>query len=334
MSMKAVFYSWQAQRPEDGNRYLIRDALTEALKLLAADPERPIRFTLEEDARGATGAAEISAVLLEKVETCSIFVADITPVGTLINEKITPNPNVLFELGYAWRGLGPERIVLVLNVEHGVPEELPFDISKRHLVRYRFPAADQSRTSVVKGLASQLRTQLEAMARDDEWRDLRDLGLEENAIALFAAIYGQFLNSSADSCSYDDVVEAGRKLGIDETAVEETIAEIADGGLWQAPQYASPRLYQHIMANTSGWHHYLLAKEPALFNALMSGVGREVAAGEHWAPSIAENVMQPAVLVEFALSLLESQGLIRTVQTNAGPQVMEVKPRLKRMFQE
>lgn len=334
MSAKTVFYSWQAQQAQNDNRYLIRDALEIAIKHLAADPKRPIVLLLEEDARGATGAAEISAVLLEKVAGCSIFVADITPVGTLINEKATPNPNVLFELGYAWRGLGPDRIVLVLNTHHGVPEELPFDISKRHLVRYRFPAGEESRASVAKGLASQLETQLEAMACDDEWREVRALGLEENAIALFAEIYRQFLAHGADSCSFDDVVEAGRPLGMDETMVEETIGEIADVGLWQATKFASPRLYQHVVASPSGWRLYLLAKEPTLLDELMNGVAGAVAGGEHWGPTIAEKLGQPAVLIEFALNLLESRDLIRTVETNAGPQVMEVKPKLRRMFQQ
>lgn len=120
---------------------------------------------------------------------------------------------------------------------------------------------------------------------------------------------------------------------MDEITVEETLGEIADVGLWEAPKYASPRLYQHIVASTSGWHHYLLAKEPQLLSALMNDVGREVAAGEHWAPTISEKVTQPGVLVEFALSLLESQGLVRTVRMSGNSQVMEVKPRLKRIFQ-
>jgi hypothetical protein len=83
------------------------------------------------------GSPEISATILQKIENCSIFVADITPVGSLIIEKKTPNPNVLFELGYAWRKLGESRVILVLNEAFAAPEDLPFDLLKRSLILYR-----------------------------------------------------------------------------------------------------------------------------------------------------------------------------------------------------
>jgi hypothetical protein len=101
MAIRTVFYAWQAQHPGNCNRSLIHEALERALRDLAQDKEEPIEFALDQDALGVLGSPEISATILQKIENCSIFVADITPVGSLINEKKTPNPNVLFELGYA-----------------------------------------------------------------------------------------------------------------------------------------------------------------------------------------------------------------------------------------
>jgi hypothetical protein len=103
MANKTIFYAWQAQRPGKYNRYLIEEALERALKELEQDNEEPVEFTLDQDARGVFGSPEISTTILAKIDDCAVFAADVTPVGTLINGKPTPNPNVLFELGYAWR---------------------------------------------------------------------------------------------------------------------------------------------------------------------------------------------------------------------------------------
>src|SRR5262245_19478972 len=105
MATKTVFYAWQAQLPGACNRSLIKEALDRALEELAQDKKEPVEFALDQDAWGMPGSPDISATILQKIENCSIFVADITPVGTLRNGKKTPNPNVLFELGYAWRKL-------------------------------------------------------------------------------------------------------------------------------------------------------------------------------------------------------------------------------------
>lgn len=45
-----------------------------------------------------------------------------------------PSPNVLVELGYAIARLGWDRIILVMNIEFGPAERLPFDLRSR-----RFP---------------------------------------------------------------------------------------------------------------------------------------------------------------------------------------------------
>ena len=96
---KTVFYAWQDQLPRKGNRNLIEDALERSIRDLATDETGAIEATLEQDARGAVGAVEISATLLNKINNASCFVADVTPVGRLRDGRPTPNPNVLFELG-------------------------------------------------------------------------------------------------------------------------------------------------------------------------------------------------------------------------------------------
>jgi hypothetical protein len=56
-----------------------------------------------------------------------------TPEGS---DRLTPNPNVLVELGYALKCHGPAQLVLVMNTSYGAPESLPFDLRTRRVLRY------------------------------------------------------------------------------------------------------------------------------------------------------------------------------------------------------
>ena len=66
-----------------------------------------------------------------------MFVADVTFIGTSAKKsdhgevKRLPSPNVLVELGYAVARLGWERIILVMNLQFGPAERLPFDLRSR-----------------------------------------------------------------------------------------------------------------------------------------------------------------------------------------------------------
>ncbi|MGK2886594.1 MAG: hypothetical protein ACSLE8_17775 [Rhodococcus sp. (in: high G+C Gram-positive bacteria)] len=62
--------------------------------------------------------------------------ADVTIINDPTNERATPNPNVLLELGYAMHALGEERIILVMNSHYGPVERLPFDLRARRTIIY------------------------------------------------------------------------------------------------------------------------------------------------------------------------------------------------------
>src|SRR5690606_31862148 len=64
-----------------------------------------------------------------------IFVADVTTInseqdGGSDKFRPCPNPNVVFELGYAVAHLGWNRIVLFFNEAFGKPNQLPFDFDR------------------------------------------------------------------------------------------------------------------------------------------------------------------------------------------------------------
>ncbi len=144
-----VFYSWQSDTIEDSNRYLIRDALSEATKKLEWDLE------VDEATRGVPGSPVIFEAILAKVDRCAVFVGDLTICGTYRGERSTSNPNVLIEYGYALRAVGGDRIITVLNRHYGDPEALPFDLKTRG-VKVVYNLDPKSSTDVSKAVFTNL----------------------------------------------------------------------------------------------------------------------------------------------------------------------------------
>lgn len=130
-----IFYSWQSYIGGHANCSYIRD------KIQAAYEEIGVEYELLEDSRGESGSPDIPNAILTKISKSDIFICDVTPVTVLEldngHKRAIPNPNVMFELGFAVRCLGWERIVCICNLEYGSVEYLPFDIASRRIIKYR-----------------------------------------------------------------------------------------------------------------------------------------------------------------------------------------------------
>lgn len=141
-----VFYSWQSSIGGRANREYIRDKINKAFSAINTELE------LLEDSRGSVGAPDIPDAILTKIAKSDLFICDVTPVCTMSLEdgkqRAIPNPNVMFELGFAVRCLGWERIVCVCNEEYGSIEHLPFDISKHRIIGYKEAEGGQSSKSL------------------------------------------------------------------------------------------------------------------------------------------------------------------------------------------
>ncbi len=139
-----IFWSWQSDRDPKLHHYFVRDALKEACKLIANDPEydEAQRPEVDHDTKNVLGTPDITKTILDKIATANVFIADMTPVGMTDPLSIQPNvsadkrsepkflqnPNVMSELGYAERAISQDRIILVANSEHYPgPNALPFD---------------------------------------------------------------------------------------------------------------------------------------------------------------------------------------------------------------
>lgn len=135
-----IFFSWQSDTPGKIGKFLIIEAIQEAISDLkaSADIHEALReeLDIDHDTRKVAGSPPIVDTIFKKIDAATVFIADATFVGKRMADQPTPNPNVLIEYGWALRALTHERVICVMNTAYGRPDgtNLPFDM--RHL---RFP---------------------------------------------------------------------------------------------------------------------------------------------------------------------------------------------------
>jgi len=132
-----IFYSWQSDLDAKYNRNFILDALEKSVKALGRDDSITLDALVDRDTMGLPGSPSIVESITAKIAKSDLFIADISIISPKGKHRPTPNPNVLFELGYASAILGWERIILIQNTSYGGPEELPFDLRGRRILTYQ-----------------------------------------------------------------------------------------------------------------------------------------------------------------------------------------------------
>jgi hypothetical protein len=165
-----VFYSWQSDLPNPCNRGFIQEALENAAAAIKADDRIAIEPVVDRDTQGVPGAPDISSTIFSKITAADVFVADVSITGRG-EKRATPNPNVLIELGYAFKALGYERVILVFNRAFGRIEELPFDLRTRRVLVYEMPTEGRQRGTERKSLEKQLDVAIRAALERDRSAD-------------------------------------------------------------------------------------------------------------------------------------------------------------------
>lgn len=135
-----IFFAWHSVESK-----LNRNVIEWAIEKAIGELKLPHALAnLDRDTKGVSGTPDIVDTILEKIRQSDAFVADVSLVGTDSREERLPNPNVLFELGYAVRHLGWERVILVVNESLGEWEDAPFDLggTRRWPLRYRLAQSD------------------------------------------------------------------------------------------------------------------------------------------------------------------------------------------------
>lgn len=183
-----VFYSWQNDSPKKTNRAAIAASLQSAGLALESDlVDRGLQMRIEEATRNEPGSPNIPQRILEKIDSCEVFVCDVTTINVEAEnvQRKTPNPNVLFELGYAVARLGWQRIVMLFNTAFGKMSDLPFDIDRQRASGYLLEeknVSDAARKNLDKLLTVAIRTILQVnppkrmgIATPEEERRRRDV---------------------------------------------------------------------------------------------------------------------------------------------------------------
>ncbi len=182
-----IFYSWQSDLPNNTNRGFLESVIEKAINDIGKDEHFEIEPSLDRDTKGAPGAPNISHTILEKIKTCDVFIADISIVtgDKEKKQRLSPNPNVLIELGYAVSILGWEKIILLCNEVYGKDEDLPFDIRQHRRIPYRLLPEDPkapTRESLSKYLKDRLVEIIQSLSNPIENIKEPDLLVEWNLL--------------------------------------------------------------------------------------------------------------------------------------------------------
>lgn len=147
-----VFFSWQSDSPSETNSGAIRVAIKKAAaKIQESLPG--LKIIPDEATRDTSGSPNIVDKIIEKIDATQIYIADITTVTNRGAARPCANPNVLIELGYAVAQVGWDRIILLFNESIGAfPGDLPFDIARNRVSKYKLESGESAKLSELNGL--------------------------------------------------------------------------------------------------------------------------------------------------------------------------------------
>ena len=172
---QTVFFSWQSDTPTRTGRNFIKAVLDDVCKEIAANTtvDEALRgLTVDSDTKNMAGQPPIVDTIFKKIDAAGVFVGDMTFVGKRIDERPTPNPNVLIEYGWALKSKTHERVILLMNAAYGEPSDksLPFNL-KHMLWPITYTLADDAtmeqkkkeKTKLIKVLAAAVRASLQTL---------------------------------------------------------------------------------------------------------------------------------------------------------------------------
>jgi len=155
-----VFYSWQSDLHNSIKRGFIQDALERAAKAIRQDDSIKVEPVIDRDTAGVPGSPDIANTIFEKIEGSQVFACDVSIINGDDKARPTPNPNVLIELGYSYKALTSERILMIMNTAFGEPKLLPFDLSKKRVITYQLAPKEEAKAAVRKELVQKLENAL------------------------------------------------------------------------------------------------------------------------------------------------------------------------------
>lgn len=138
-----IFFSWQSDLDSKKNKNFIENCIKKAISEFNKENNHLADFIIDKDTSGEPGNPDIIRTILNKIDNSRMFICDLSIINSGCECRKTPNPNVIFELGYAIKSLGWEKIICIFNQEFGSVEEFPFDIKHRRLLGYNLSSKDK-----------------------------------------------------------------------------------------------------------------------------------------------------------------------------------------------
>ncbi|KAA6343734.1 hypothetical protein EZS27_008612 [termite gut metagenome] len=214
-----IFFSWQSDLNK--NKNFIEDCIKSAIKDLNGKNKYLNTFKLDKDTAGEPGNPNIVDVILEKIDNCKIFICDVSIINADYTGKKMPNPNVIFELGYAIKALGWEKIICIVNEEFGKIDKLPFDINHKRLVTYNLNEKEKLREK--KKIIDVIKTNINILnERGLLFNELEDY-FKRNIDTEFLTIINHLRKIVFETCDKNLLVDTGKLLNIEKEKLLENI---------------------------------------------------------------------------------------------------------------
>ena len=163
-----IFYSWQSDIKK--NKNVIQTCIEKAIKEVKKNFNKEInlKINIDRDTKNRSGSPAISSTIFQKIDMSDIFICDVTLVNknwynNFFKYRLSPNPNVLVELGYAINKVGWERVICINDLDFSSIEELPFDIRGHRITTF-----NSSENNFKENLKSQLVIALKAIIENYE----------------------------------------------------------------------------------------------------------------------------------------------------------------------
>ncbi|HEV2562407.1 MAG TPA: hypothetical protein VGT78_09725 [Rhizomicrobium sp.] len=169
-----VFFSWQSDTPNAVGRSFVETCLERSIAELVADADVELAdrdVEMDKDTLNVPGSPPIADTIFGKIDNAAVFLGDLTFVATRLGGGRSPNPNVLIEHGWALKSRGWRRVIAVMNIAFGDPDQqqLPFDLRhSRRPILYNLPVGRDvpTRKAAKEDLVKSLKAALKAIFED------------------------------------------------------------------------------------------------------------------------------------------------------------------------
>lgn len=319
-----IFYSWQSDLPNKVNRSFIHDVLKRACSSL--EKEIPnLSIKIDQDTRDTTGSRDISEVLLAKIGHSDIFVGDISIINSgAEKDRRCPNPNVMFEYGFAMRHLGEDNVITIFNEAYGAfPDDLPFDLKSRTHTRYKLNDDNvsdkkQVRIELLKRVLADLRSTIANILQARLLPGLDDEAHKAFSLACETALTGNDTNVNAGPIQ--------ENLGLDDDGMVGVLDLLENNGYIKTRPSLNHNLLPFLITDMGLLMYAQLTIDGlnAIPNRLIELIVREKINNS---TDLAERIELPSILIEAMLNDLENQGLITLARIMNTSLISSVAPR-------